>query len=255
MKLRDLILTLLLGGTAFAADAYQPAQYDLSALPAYAPTQRVTGVLRIYGTPLEALVGKWANAFRGYHGQVRLNAYLINTSQAFAGLVTGSADIGLMGHRQWRNGFQAFQAQFGYAPLEIRFAGHADDLLERLAAENRASEAVCIVSSDALIRRTSGQEVRKQTSRAFLADLPIVLTLVAFAPIVPLLGILVMEAVGLSEFGRDYRMRVRVRDYLRLLVGFLPYHLLLAGAACHAASRELRGVNNWEKTTHVGAHL
>ena len=56
-------------------------------------------------------------------------------------------------------------------PLEIRFAGHADDLLERLAAENRASEAVCIVSSDALIRRTSGQEVRKQTSRAFLADL------------------------------------------------------------------------------------
>jgi phosphate transport system substrate-binding protein len=59
---------------------------------------------------------------------VRLNAYLINTSQAFAGLVTGSADIGLMGHRQWRNGFRAFEAQFGYAPLEIRFAcGSYDD--------------------------------------------------------------------------------------------------------------------------------
>jgi len=128
MKTRILILALLLGRTALAAAAYQPAQYDLSALPAYAPTQRVTGVLRIYGTPLEALVGKWANAFRGYHGQVRLNAYLINTSQAFAGLVTGSADIGLMGHRQWRNGFQAFQAQFGYAPLEIKFAtGSYDD--------------------------------------------------------------------------------------------------------------------------------
>jgi phosphate transport system substrate-binding protein len=85
-------------------------------------------VLRIYGTPLEELVGKWANAFRKRHGQVRLQAYLINTSQAFAGLVTGSADIGLMGHRQWRNGFQAFQAQFGYAPLEIRFAsGSYDD--------------------------------------------------------------------------------------------------------------------------------
>ncbi len=129
-----LSLTALLTGllsAAFAADGaatYQPAHYDLSALPAYAPAQRVTGVLRIYGTPLEALVGKWANAFRGYHGQVRLNAYLINTSQAFAGLVTGSADIGLMGHRQWRNGFQAFQAQFGYAPLEIKFAtGSYDD--------------------------------------------------------------------------------------------------------------------------------
>ena len=119
--------------TAFGADgtpaaAYQPAHYDLSALPAYAPTQRVTGVLRIYGTPLEELVGKWAGAFRGFNSQVRLNAYLINTSQAFAGLVTGQADIGLMGHRQWRNGRVAFEQQFGYAPLEIRFAsGSYDD--------------------------------------------------------------------------------------------------------------------------------
>jgi predicted RNA-binding protein with PIN domain len=56
-------------------------------------------------------------------------------------------------------------------PLSIRFAAHADDVLERLAAENRASELVCVVSSDSLVRRTSGQEVRKQTSRAFLADL------------------------------------------------------------------------------------
>lgn len=116
-----------------AADAapalpYQPAHYDLSALPAYASTQRVTGVLRIYGTPLEELVGRWAEAFRGYHSQVRLNAYLINTSQAFAGLVEGQADIGLMGHRQWRNGRVAFERQFGYAPLEIRFAsGSYDD--------------------------------------------------------------------------------------------------------------------------------
>ena len=93
-----------------------------------AAIERVTGVLRVYGTPLEELVGKWATAFRKHHGQVRLNAYLINTSQAFAGLVTGSADIGLMGHRQWRNGFQAFEAQYGYAPLEIRFAsGSYDD--------------------------------------------------------------------------------------------------------------------------------
>jgi cellulose synthase/poly-beta-1,6-N-acetylglucosamine synthase-like glycosyltransferase len=90
---------------------------------------------------------------------------------------------------------------------------------------------------------------------AVLADLPIVLTLLSFLPLVPLLMILAVEAVGLSEFGRDYGMRVRIRDYARLVVGFLPYHLLLAGAACHAASRELRGVNNWEKTAHVGAHL
>lgn len=132
MKSRLLAFVLLLGpAVALAADTpppYQPAHYDLSALPSYVKSQRVTGILRIYGTPLEELVGKLAGAFRGYHGQVRLHSYLINTSQAFAGLVTGEADIGLMGHRQWRNGRVAFEKQFGYAPLEIRFAsGSYDD--------------------------------------------------------------------------------------------------------------------------------
>lgn len=56
-------------------------------------------------------------------------------------------------------------------PLSVRFAGHADDVLERLAAENRATELVCVVSSDAAVVRTSGQEVRKLGSSQFLADL------------------------------------------------------------------------------------
>ena len=56
-------------------------------------------------------------------------------------------------------------------PLAIRYAAHADDLLERLAAAHRASELVCVVSSDAAVVRTSGQEVRKLSSRGFLADL------------------------------------------------------------------------------------
>jgi predicted RNA-binding protein with PIN domain len=56
-------------------------------------------------------------------------------------------------------------------PLQIRFTAHADDLLERLAAENRGSQLVCIVSSDHAVRWTSGQEVRKLASKAFLAEL------------------------------------------------------------------------------------
>jgi predicted RNA-binding protein with PIN domain len=58
-----------------------------------------------------------------------------------------------------------------YGPLEVRFAPNADALLERLAAEHRAKERVCLVSSDAAIRGTSGQEVRKLSSRTFLRDL------------------------------------------------------------------------------------
>jgi predicted RNA-binding protein with PIN domain len=56
-------------------------------------------------------------------------------------------------------------------PLQVRYAPHADALLERLAAEHRLLERVCLVSSDAAVRGTSGQEVRKLASGAFLHEL------------------------------------------------------------------------------------
>jgi predicted RNA-binding protein with PIN domain len=55
--------------------------------------------------------------------------------------------------------------------LSVRFAPHADTVLERLAAERRDREAVLLVTSDATVRGTSGQEVRKQASVGFLAEL------------------------------------------------------------------------------------
>ena len=58
-----------------------------------------------------------------------------------------------------------------YGPLEVRYAPHADTLLERLAAEHRSGDHVCLVSSDVAIRGTSGQEVTKFSSSTFLADL------------------------------------------------------------------------------------
>jgi predicted RNA-binding protein with PIN domain len=56
-------------------------------------------------------------------------------------------------------------------PLQVRYAPHADTLLERLAAEHRDREQVCLVSSDVAVRGTSGQEVQKLSSRTFLRDL------------------------------------------------------------------------------------
>lgn len=56
-------------------------------------------------------------------------------------------------------------------PLAIRYAPHADTVLERLAAEHRARDVVCLVSSDATVLGTSGQDVRKLSSQAFLGGL------------------------------------------------------------------------------------
>jgi predicted RNA-binding protein with PIN domain len=58
-----------------------------------------------------------------------------------------------------------------FGPLEVRYAAHADTLLERLAAEHRSTDRVCLVSSDSAVRGTSGQEVMKISSRTFVGDL------------------------------------------------------------------------------------
>jgi len=57
-------------------------------------------------------------------------------------------------------------------PLEVRYAPDADTLIERLAAERRDIEQVCLVSSDAAVRGTSGQAVAKLSSAVFLRELP-----------------------------------------------------------------------------------
>ena len=55
--------------------------------------------------------------------------------------------------------------------LDVRFAEHADDLLERLAAENRGRAAVAVVTSDRAILGTAGQESRRVSSKTFLREL------------------------------------------------------------------------------------
>ncbi len=126
--LRLALVTTVIWVQSACADEYVPVSFDLGDLPSYQPEAMALGVLRIYGTPLETLVGEWARTFRSYQGHMRLQSYLINTSQAFAGLVEQQADIGLMGHRTWHTSLKAFEAEFGYPPLEIRFAtGSYDD--------------------------------------------------------------------------------------------------------------------------------
>lgn len=67
--------------------------------------------------------------------------------------------------------FDGVGEELELGPLQVRYAPHADTLLERLAAEHRHREQVCLVSSDAAVRGTSGQEVRKLSSATFLGDL------------------------------------------------------------------------------------
>jgi predicted RNA-binding protein with PIN domain len=53
----------------------------------------------------------------------------------------------------------------------VRYAQHADSVLERLASENRDRERVCVVTTDATLRATAGRMVKTVTSQTFVRDL------------------------------------------------------------------------------------
>ena len=67
--------------------------------------------------------------------------------------------------------FDGVGEEAAFGSLEVRFAPHADSLIERIAAERRSVERVFLVSSDATVRRTAGQEVGKLSSKTFLKEL------------------------------------------------------------------------------------
>ena len=71
--------------------------------------------------------------------------------------------------------FDGSGADESYGPLEVRYAKSADTMLERLAAENRGTEVVCLVSSDSAVRGTSGQEVQKRSSSTFVGEMETVI--------------------------------------------------------------------------------
>lgn len=55
--------------------------------------------------------------------------------------------------------------------LSVRYAAHADDLIERLAAERRTEERVAVVSSDRAIEHATGKLVKHDAAADFIAEL------------------------------------------------------------------------------------
>jgi cellulose synthase/poly-beta-1,6-N-acetylglucosamine synthase-like glycosyltransferase len=90
---------------------------------------------------------------------------------------------------------------------------------------------------------------------ALFGQVSALVALLTFLPVVPMIATTVFQAIGLRDFGKQYDLRIRIRDYARLVIGAFPYMVVLAGAALRAVWREFTGRRNWELTRHVGAHL
>jgi predicted RNA-binding protein with PIN domain len=67
--------------------------------------------------------------------------------------------------------FDGVGTEAAVGPLRVLFASPADRLIERLAAEHRASADVYVVSSDRAVRRAAGFEVRHVSAQDLLREL------------------------------------------------------------------------------------
>ncbi len=86
-------------------------------------------------------------------------------------LVDGLGELRRGARRARRRRLRRRRRGRGLGALEVRFASPADPLIERLAAEHRATRRCVLVSSDRAIHGTAGQETRRLSSKTFLRDL------------------------------------------------------------------------------------
>lgn len=88
----------------------------------------------------------------------------------------------------------------------------------------------------------------------FFVKVPAWVALVSSLPLYMLVLQFLISVIGLYEFAAVHHLKTSVLAPLRLLMAFLPYQWMLSYAALRAAWRQLKGLNNWEKTAHIGAH-
>jgi len=87
-----------------------------------------------------------------------------------------------------------------------------------------------------------------------LVKLPVGVALATFLPLY-LFGMQIcIDMTGLVEFVHAQRRRLSPGTLLAMLIGAIPYQLLMAFAAARAVVRQMRGHRDWEKTAHFGAH-
>lgn len=89
---------------------------------------------------------------------------------------------------------------------------------------------------------------------AFFEKLPVWIALFTIVPLYTLLFQLLLTVYGVIAFTRDFGLKISIWDITNVIITFIPYQLLQGISAFRAIGREARGVNNWEKTAHAGAH-
>ncbi|MFC1653923.1 glycosyltransferase family 2 protein, partial [Patescibacteria group bacterium] len=82
----------------------------------------------------------------------------------------------------------------------------------------------------------------------------VLITTISFIPAYFLVAQLGLYVLGMSDLKNQYKIKVPTATYLKTIVFFLPYQVMLALSSAKAMFNILVGKNYWEKTTHHNLH-
>ena len=98
-------------------------------LPDYEPAQKVSGTIRVWGSPqMGDLLKLYEQGFSKLQPAVHFDDQLKSTLTAVAGVYTGRAEIGLLGREIWPTEVQAFESIEGHAPTVVDVATGSFDV-------------------------------------------------------------------------------------------------------------------------------
>jgi cellulose synthase/poly-beta-1,6-N-acetylglucosamine synthase-like glycosyltransferase len=88
----------------------------------------------------------------------------------------------------------------------------------------------------------------------FIVKVPVFTAILLDLPFYLLAAHFTLSVIGLFEFTKAHGLKLTWKTLVIMALGYLPYQWVLAYASVRATLRQVRGINNWEKTQHVGAH-
>ncbi len=88
----------------------------------------------------------------------------------------------------------------------------------------------------------------------FMVKAPVLAAIILDLPFYLLAAHFTLNVIGLYEFTNAHRLKPTWKTLLLMALGYLPYQWVLSYASLRATLRQLQGINNWEKTQHIGAH-
>lgn len=102
---------------------------EATLLPDYKPSQKVSGTIRISGSPQMAeLLTLFEYDFARFQPEVRFEEDLQSTLTAVPAVSQGRADIGLLGREIWEDEIEAFRTARGRQPLAVAIATGSYDV-------------------------------------------------------------------------------------------------------------------------------